>query len=212
MQLDLDYFKDFQNIIGCDEVGRGPLAGPVVGCAVRVYIDDYQNISDLGLDDSKKLTEKKREKIISQLDIELTPFKKFTHKYFEYCLWEHSSGEIDEMNILQASLSAMKNATQTLGPEKSDQILIDGNKVFEIKNTEIDFVIKGDSKSRVIALASIIAKVYRDQLMKEYGVKYPGYGLENHAGYPTKAHKQAIMNLGVTPIHRKTFKGVKEFI
>lgn len=212
MQIDLNHFKNFQNIIGCDEVGRGPLAGPVVGCAVKVSVDAYLHLSDLGLDDSKKLTEKKREKIISELNIELIPFKNFNHKYFEYCLWEHSPSEIDDMNILQASLSAMKNATQTLKPKNSDKILIDGNKVFEIKDMHIDCVIKGDSKSRVISLASIIAKVYRDHLMKTYGVKYPGYGLENHAGYPTKAHKEAIMNLGVTPIHRKTFKGVKEFI
>jgi ribonuclease HII len=212
MQLDLNYFKKFRCIIGCDEVGRGPLAGPVVGCAVRVCVDHYNSLSSLNLDDSKKLTEKRREKIISELDLELSPFKKFTHKNFEYCLWEHSPAEIDEMNILQASLSAMKNAATTLDPNNSDQILIDGNKVYDIKGMHIDAVVKGDSKSRVISLASIIAKVYRDNLMKKYGEKYPGYGLESHAGYPTKAHKQAIVNLGVTPIHRKSFKGVKEFI
>ena len=116
------------------------------------------------------------------------------------------------MNILQASLSAMKQASLSLNANEQDQILIDGNKTFTIENCRIDAVIKGDSKSRVIALASIIAKVYRDKLMQKYGKKYPGYGLENHAGYPTKFHKEAIIQLGVTPIHRKTFKGVKEFI
>ena len=211
MEFDLKYFQNFNAIIGCDEVGRGPLAGPVVGCAARVEVSSLQLLQDLGLTDSKKLTDKKREKIISELSIELIAHKKIDHKLFSYCLWEHGPEEIDQMNILQASLSAMKHSAQAVVSEK-EIILIDGNKTFDLGHSQIESVVKGDSKSLVIGLASVIAKVYRDRLMRDYGEKYPGYGLEKHAGYPTKSHKEAISKLGITPIHRKTFKGVKEFV
>lgn len=211
MEFDLNYLNNFKAIIGCDEVGRGPLAGPVVGCAARVELSSLQLLKDLGLTDSKKLTDKKREKIINELSIELVAHKKINHQLFSYCLWEHGPEEIDQMNILQASLSAMKHSAQAIVSEK-EIILIDGNKTFDLAHSEVESVVKGDSKSLVIGLASVIAKVYRDRLMRDLGEQYPGYGLERHAGYPTKAHKEAISQLGVTPIHRKTFKGVKEFI
>lgn len=211
MQLDLENFQKYQTIIGCDEVGRGPLAGPVVGCAVRVQKSNFSFLEGLGLNDSKKLTEKKRESIVEKLDLELTAFTPIDRTNFSYCIWEHSPEEIDELNILQASLSAMKNSAVSIS-KGEEKVLIDGNKTFEFPNVDIEYVIKGDSKSLVIGLASIIAKVYRDRLMKIFGEEFPGYGLESHAGYPTKFHKEAIAKLGVTPIHRKTFKGVKEFI
>ena len=134
-----------------------------------------------------------------------------------------SSFDIDKINILQASLSCMKFAVQTLiyqfhlypGQVK---VLIDGNQKFNF-DEQFDFgaenifpIIKGDSKSALIGLASIIAKEYRDEVMKTLDVIYPGYGLASHAGYPTVAHKEAVKSLGVTPIHRQSFKGVKEFV
>ena len=211
MQFDLNYLENYQYIIGCDEVGRGPLAGPVVGCAVKLPKSSLNFLSKLGLTDSKKLTEKKREKIIHELAISFELNKNIEHKLFNYCLWSLSPQEIDEMNILAASLSCMSKAAGLLMCDHS-LTLIDGNKKFKEFLYPQEAIVKGDSKSLAIGLASIIAKVYRDNLMKELAIKYPGYGLESHAGYPTKKHKEAIINLGVTPIHRKTFKGVKEFI
>lgn len=211
MQFDLNYFENYQYIIGCDEVGRGPLAGPVVGCAVKINRDALSKLSELGLTDSKKLSDKKRADIIKKLQIKFLLNKKVNMPDFSFCLWEHSPIEIDEMNILQASLSCMSKCASTL-MEESCITLIDGNKEFKEFTHPQAAIVKGDSKSLAIGLASVIAKVYRDNLMKEYAEKFPGYGLEKHAGYPTKFHKEAIKNLGITPIHRKTFKGVKEFI
>lgn len=211
MQFDLNYFKNYQYIIGCDEVGRGPLAGPVVGCAVIIESGVLPLLKNLGLTDSKKLSDKKRESIINELEIKFELNKKVEYKNFSYCLWEHSPAEIDRINILQASLSCMSECANVLMQEKAIT-LIDGNKEFKNFLYPQETIVKGDSKSLAIGLASIIAKVYRDKLMKKYGLQYPGYGLEKHAGYPTKMHKEAIQNLGVTPIHRKSFKGVKEFI
>jgi ribonuclease HII len=216
--MDLDYLKKFPSIIGCDEVGRGPIAGPVNSCAVK--ISDSKTIEyllSLNVTDSKKLSTKKRLIILDTLGVSLDDIKPMIcHKLksekfeFEFCVGEKSPQEIDKINILQASLVSMKEASIELKSEDSI-ILIDGNKTFETPN-EIEAVVKGDSKSVVIALASIIAKEYRDKLMVEYSLVYPGYGLERHAGYPTVAHKAAVKELGVTPIHRKSFRGVKEFL
>ena len=230
--MDLDLIKKIDRpfyLAGIDEVGRGPLAGPVV-CASAILkiesfnseVEDYlQFLSELGVTDSKKLTPKKRQKILDQLGVDVDNLKPnesfllFEGNNFSvhYSLSEVSHTLIDEMNILRASLFGMEEAFLQMTPQGEGVVLIDGNKVperLEVFNAQA--VVKGDSKSIVIALASIIAKEYRDFLMKKLGAQYPGYGLEKHAGYPTKDHKQALIDLGVTPIHRKTFKGVKELI
>jgi ribonuclease HII len=205
-------------VIGCDEVGRGPIAGPVVGCAVSLSeTPKLMNfLKNLNVTDSKKLTEKKRKNILAELGVDLenlVPDKSYkNHHGFMFCLQSIDEKTIDEINILQASLLAMKNsAIKILSDEKS--ILIDGNKVFQIDGFKgnVEAIVKGDSKNMAIALASIIAKEYRDELMKKFDQKYPGYGLASHAGYPTKAHKEAVKKLGVLPIHRRSFKGVKEY-
>lgn len=218
MQIDLNVLNHFESVIGCDEVGRGPIAGPVTGCAVSISDKKLlERLMELNITDSKKLTEKKRNKILIELDIDLEKIE-LGQKYFNdslgeefsFCVYEHTHKEIDEMNILQASLSAMKNASEKVR-ERNTKILIDGNKVFET-NCEVEAVVKGDSKSIAIGLASIIAKQFRDEKMKHYDALYPGYNLAKHAGYPTKEHKDAVAKLGPSPIHRKSFKGVKEFL
>lgn len=216
--MDNIYLKKYQNIIGCDEVGRGPIAGPVNACAVR--LSDQALITFLKkihVTDSKKLSEKKRAFILETLGISIKGLKlsraheiKTAYGSFSFCVTELDNLKIDKINILQASLSAMKQASDVLIRDKKDIVLIDGNKVFE-SEVETSAVIKGDSKMVCIGLASIIAKVFRDEKMKKYALKYPGYFLQKNAGYPTKEHKLAVEKLGVTPIHRKTFKGVKEF-
>lgn len=223
--FDIDYNK-FSIVAGCDEVGRGPLAGPVVGSCVLVKGDQLtpQNIQlllDLGVNDSKKLNRKKRLLILKELGIdhslinskiEININQKFSLVYSTAVI---SNEVIDEINILRASLKAMSEAFTCCYDDLNTQakVLIDGNKLLGLKDSKFceEFVIKGDSKSVLIGLASIIAKEYRDELMEKMSLQYPGYGLEKHAGYPTKKHKEAIEQLGVTKIHRKTFKGVKEF-
>lgn len=221
MNIDKKYLKDYKCLVGCDEVGRGPIAGPVVACAVKFKSDSknlVEALLDLNVTDSKKLSEKKRSVILEKLRInvrDLEVGKVYKKKYqdfsFKFCLMDHSPEDIDRINILQASLSAMRRASDALINRKSSQVkvLVDGNKVFESKG-DVDFVIKGDSKVVAIGLASIIAKNFRDELMKDYDGLYPGYGLSKHAGYPTKEHKLAVTKLGPTPIHRRSFKGVKE--
>lgn len=186
----------YKIIAGIDEAGRGPLAGPVVSASV-VFPPGF---SDPDITDSKKLSPKKRELLYSRIT--------------EYALFL-STGivdniEIDKVNILRASLNSMKISCESL-LVSPDFLLIDGK--FEI-DTDIPqkAIIRGDSKSISIAAASIIAKVTRDRLMLEFDKQYPEYGFARHKGYPTKAHKQAILRYGATPIHRKTFKGVKEVV
>jgi ribonuclease HII len=223
--FDLDYSQN-KFIAGCDEVGRGPLAGPVVGCCVLVNTENQKDLkealnylSQLGVTDSKKLTEKKRMKILEELkvDINLVGKKvslKVKNLTLAYCIQEVSETLIDEINILNASLLAMKNSYLECSSDHDGFLLIDGNKALKEMPDKLKMepIVKGDSKSTIIGLASVIAKEYRDNLMKNLGEKYPGYGLESHAGYPTVKHKEAIVKLGVTPIHRKSFKGVKEHI
>lgn len=218
MNLDKETLDLFDAVIGCDEVGRGPIAGPVNACAVKINsVELLDKLLSLNVTDSKKLTDKKREKILNALDINSKNIelnKVYTNNSldneFQFCVTEHTHDEIDQMNILQASLSAMKNAAESLANTNS-KILIDGNKKFE-SNFETESVVKGDSKVIAIGLASIIAKVFRDEKMKTYDELYPGYNLSKHAGYPTKEHKHAVQTIGPSPIHRKTFKGVKEFL
>ena len=182
-------------LAGVDEVGRGPLAGPVVAAAV--ILDPDYHIA--GLMDSKKITAKKREELAEII----------WHKALAVSVAEASVEEIDDINILQASLLAMKRAVETLSIAP-DEILVDGTHVFVCADgVSIKSVIKGDQKIEAISAASIIAKVYRDNLMQDLALSHPGYGFESHMGYPTKAHVQAIEKHGVLGIHRKSFAPVK---
>jgi ribonuclease HII len=216
--------KSHEYIFATDEVGRGPLAGPVVACAVEAKNNQFlqtflRELQEAGVTDSKKLSAKKRKEIIQKYFGEIKDLrfdKKITLIKDEVflVLSKMSPEEIDEVNILQASLLSMRKALLKLKSESNSIVLVDGNKTIKNLPTSLEIfpIVKGDSKSVLIALASIFAKEYRDYLMGEYAMKYPGYGLENHAGYPTKAHLDAINKLGITDIHRKTFKGVKEHV
>ena len=188
--------KGYNSIAGVDEAGRGPLAGPVVSAAV-ILPDDF---SSTGINDSKKLSEKKRAEFFSVI-------KK---NAIAVSIGISSHEQIDAINILQASLLSMKRAVESLST-MPDYLLIDGK--FTI-DTDIDqtALIKGDSRSISIAAASIIAKVTRDKIMKDLHEIYPQYNFIQHKGYPTKAHKEAILKHGPCPVHRTTFKGVKEVI
>lgn len=182
--------SDGYNIIcGVDEAGRGPLAGPVYAAAVilpKGYVID-------GVNDSKKLTEKKR-------DILFDVIKK---EAVAYSIGIADEKEIDEINILQATFLAMRRAVEGLSV-KADIALIDGNKKPGLEIAEWD-IVKGDAKSASIAAASIIAKVSRDRYMLEMAEKYPEYHFEKHKGYGTKLHYEMIEKYGISPIHRKTF-------
>nr|WP_321399585.1 ribonuclease HII [uncultured Desulfobacter sp.] len=184
----------YKMVAGVDEAGRGPLAGPVVSAAV--ILPETFNVP--GINDSKKLSEKKRETLFPVIQAQAVAFG--------IGIADHE--EIDRINILQASLLSMKRAVDAL-QMTPDFLLIDGK--FTIATT-IDqrSVIKGDALSLSIAAASILAKVTRDRIMADLDVLYPQYGLKGHKGYPTKAHKEAILTHGPCPIHRKSFKGVKD--
>ncbi len=181
--------KGYQLICGVDEAGRGPLAGPV--CAAAVVLPKDLEIP--GLDDSKKLSDKRRR--------ELMPIIK--EQAIAYGIGMVNHGVIDEINILQATFLAMERAMEQLSV-RPELALIDGNRE---KNFGIPVmtVVKGDSRSANIAAASVLAKVTRDDYMLEMAEKYPGYGFEIHKGYGTKAHYQALRDLGPCPIHRMTF-------
>jgi ribonuclease HII len=183
-------------IAGTDEVGRGALAGPVVAAAVILNLKDVPK----GLDDSKKLNKSRREELAAQIE----------RKAIAFSIARVEHDEIDNINILQASLRAMSQAAKALQP-LPDYVLIDGRN--EVPNLECPqmAIVKGDSLSASIAAASIIAKVARDRWMKEYDDQYPGYGFGSHVGYNTREHQQAIARLGPSAIHRMTFQGVRYF-
>lgn len=178
-----------KHLAGVDEAGRGPLAGPVVAAAVIFPIE----VEIPGINDSKKLSEKKREELYVKI-IE-------TAAAYEIGIIEHD--EIDRINILQASLKAMKIAVDNLFV-KPDLVLIDGNKSF-ISTIPTKTIVKGDSKSMSIAAASILAKVTRDRIMKKLAVDFPEYSWEQNKGYPTKAHISSIREHGVSVFHRISF-------
>ncbi len=180
-------------LAGCDEVGRGPLAGDVVAAAV---ILDPENPIE-GLDDSKKLTEKKRELLFDEIKL----------KAKSWCIARASVMEIDQINILQASLLAMTRAVQGLHIQP-EYVLVDGNKLPKW-SFQAEAVVKGDSRVAAISAASILAKVVRDREMVELDKQYPGYGLADHKGYPTKVHMDALDKLGITPIHRTSYAPVR---
>lgn len=185
----------YELVAGIDEVGRGPLAGPVVSAAV--ILDMNQPI--IGLNDSKKLSLKKRAKL----------FEEIKGKAVAIGVGILTADEIDQHNILGATKLAMKEAALNLS-EEPDLLLVDAVRL----DTSIpqEMIIKGDMKSNSIAAASIIAKVTRDNMMIEYDQLYPGYGFANNAGYGTKEHLDALELQGATPIHRKSFAPVKKYI
>ena len=183
----------YKSICGVDEAGRGPLAGPVCAAAVILPIDTEIE----GLNDSKKLSEKKREQLYDVI----------LEKAVAYSIAFASVEEIEKLNILGATFLAMKRAVESL-PEKADFAIIDGNRLPDL-SVDAKPVIKGDALSMSISAASILAKVTRDRLLLEYDKEYPEYKFAAHKGYGTKAHYEAISNYGITPIHRKSFlKGI----
>ena len=183
------YAKGIVTVCGVDEAGRGPLAGPV--CAAAVILPPHLEIP--GLDDSKKLTDKRRR--------ELFPIIK--EKAIAYGIGLASHEEIDQINILQATFLAMERAIAQL-EVRPDIALIDGNREKDF-GLPVQTVVKGDSRSANIAAASVLAKVTRDVIMEEMATKYPQYGFEIHKGYGTKAHYEALRTYGHSPIHRMTF-------
>ena len=183
-----------QMIAGVDEVGRGPLCGAVVTAAV--ILDPDNRIE--GLMDSKKLTEKKREALAVEIK----------EKALSWALGRSEVEEIDRINILQASLVAMSRAVANLSIEP-ELVLVDGNKCPEVPYP-VEAIIKGDGLIEAISAASIIAKVARDHEMVALDKVYPGYGLAQHKGYPTAKHRAALIELGVTDIHRRSYKPVRD--
>jgi ribonuclease HII len=181
-------------IVGVDEVGRGPLAGPVTACAVRLDPDRVPK----GLRDSKVLTAARREELY--LEIVAVAEVSVAHASVE---------EIDALNILRASHLAMERAVAALG---ADHALIDGNLIPRGLGCSATAIVKGDAKCLSIAAASIIAKVTRDRIMVDLAQQHPGYGWEANAGYPTKAHLEALQTLGVTPWHRRSFRPVHNIL
>ena len=189
--------EGYRYIVGVDEVGRGPLAGPVVCAAVVMPLDEAALV--IGVDDSKKLSEKKREQLAEEI-------KK---KAIAYAMVEVSEKTIDEINILEATKLGMKQAVETLVLPKElgaqpEIVLTDGNMTLDIALPQKS-IIGGDGLSYSIGAASIIAKVYRDHLMENYAKEYPMYAFEKNKGYGTAAHVQGIKEHGLCPIHRRTF-------
>ncbi len=186
--------KGARRVAGVDEVGRGPLAGPVVAAAV-VLAADFQPD---GINDSKKLTERKR----------LGAFERICDQAVGIGVGVIDAEVIDRINILQASLLAMAAAIDRLDPQP-DYLLVDGNHPVKRAIAQ-QTIIRGDSRSVSIAAASIVAKVTRDRLMEGYHRLYPAYGFARHKGYPTRAHREAVHSFGCCPIHRRSFKGVPD--
>ncbi len=181
---------------GVDEVGRGPLAGDVVTAAV--ILDPQKKIA--GLNDSKKLSEKKRNSL----------FEEIKQSALAYSIARSCVEEIDEINILQASLLAMKRAVEGLLIQP-EHVLVDGNKIPNWTYSA-EAVVKGDARVECIAAASILAKVTRDREMVAFDAIYPGFGFAKHKGYPTQLHRDALKKLGITPIHRRSYAPVKAFL
>jgi len=188
--------RGFAAVAGVDEVGRGPLAGPVTAAAVVL---DPARIPD-GLNDSKKLTARRREVLAAQI-----------WEVADVCVADASVEEIDEINILRASHLAMMRAVAGLA-RPPDHLLIDGNMIPRGAVIPGTTVVKGDARSLSIAAASIVAKVCRDKVMVELAQHFPGYGWETNAGYGSAAHLEALRNLGVTPHHRRSFKPVHNML
>lgn len=184
------YFKLAALEAGCDEAGRGCLSGPVVAAAVMLPKEFKHPL----LNDSKQLSEKKRELLRPLIEKEAIAFG----------IGIVSHTEIDEINILNASILAMHRALDQLAT-RPKHIIVDGNKFKPYKDISHDWIIKGDAKYRSIAAASVLAKTYRDEIMQELHQEFPNYAWNSNKGYPTKAHRAALVKYGVTKYHRKTF-------
>jgi len=193
---DLEKFQAIEKLAGCDEVGRGPLVGDVVAAAV--ILDPKKPIA--GLADSKKLSEKKRDFLYQQI----------MDNALCVCVGRASPAEIDDINILHASMLAMKRSIDGLdiAPEF---VLVDGNRCPDI-DFPCEAVVKGDAKVAAISAASIVAKVIRDAEMKQLHLEHPQYGFDRHKGYPTKDHMEALQVHGLIPQYRKSFKPVKALL
>jgi ribonuclease HII len=191
----LPYLESDRIEAGCDEVGRGCLCGPVVAAAV-ILPPDYAN--EL-INDSKKLTKSNRLALVGEIKANA----------LAWAVAEASVEEIDRINILNASYLAMTRAVMALTTQP-EHLLVDGNRFKSDLKIPFDCIIKGDGKYASIAAASILAKEYRDEMMCRYAEEFPGYGWETNVGYPTAAHREGIEKLGVTPIHRKSFRLLPE--
>lgn len=196
--FELESSLGVSRVAGVDEVGRGPLAGPVVVCAVMLPLPPEE--FTLPVNDSKKLTESQREALAEALKAD---------GRVRYAIVERSPEQIDRMNILRATQDAMREAALALGAPAPEAVLIDGLG-FKPYPFPAQFVVKGDSRSASIAAASILAKVYRDALMCEYDRVYPGYGFAKNKGYGTAEHLAALSALGPCPIHRRSFGPVAQ--
>ncbi|MBO4294764.1 MAG: ribonuclease HII [Alphaproteobacteria bacterium] len=192
-------------VAGVDEAGRGPWVGPVVAGAVIFLTQDVDSYLLKYLNDSKKLSAKRREELFEIIKAEAQKH------HLCYGIGQASAKEIDEFNILQASFLAMSRAVENLNI-RPDMALIDGNRLPKNFLCPCQCLIKGDSLSYSVSAASIVAKVYRDALMKEMALKYPGYGFEKNAGYGTKDHINGLKKYGITPEHRKSFKPIKDMV
>lgn len=188
--------RGFLRIAGVDEVGRGPLAGPVTAAAVVLDL----TLLPVGLNDSKKLTAKARDRLEAEILARA-----------QVSIAHASVAEVDELNILRASHLAMERAVAALDPAP-DFLLIDGNLIPRGLTLPAEAVVKGDARSLSIAAASIVAKQCRDRIMVDLAQQHPGYGWETNAGYPSKSHRLALRNLGVTPHHRRSFKPVHNIL
>lgn len=188
--------RGYSRIVGVDEVGRGPLSGPVVAAAVWL---DPNRIPE-GMNDSKKLTAKRREALYDQI-----------LAVADVSIASCSAEEIDEINILQASLRAMERAVAGLKTQ-ADYVLVDGNKIPAAFGGNAEAIVKGDARSLSISAASIVAKTWRDRLMVDLAQQYPGYGWEKNAGYGTKLHLEGLAKFGVTPHHRRSFKPIHKML
>lgn len=196
MQISLDFVDGSVLVAGVDEVGRGPLAGPVVAAAV--ILDPQHPIE--GLADSKKLSERKREQLAELIK----------ERALAWSLGRAEVEEIDRINILQATMLAMQRAVAGLDP-RPQHALVDGNRCPQLP-CSCEYVIKGDSSVAAISAASILAKVSRDREMVELDKQFPGYNLSKHKGYPCKAHIEALERIGVSPIHRRSFGPVRRLV
>ena len=190
------YFTDLIEA-GCDEAGRGCLAGSVFAAAVILPVD-YENAL---LNDSKKLTEKQRYALRTQIETDA----------LAWAVGEVTADEIDKINILNASILAMHRALDGL-KLRPQAVIVDGNRFKPYGTLPHETIVKGDAKFLSIAAASVLAKTYRDDYMNNLALQHPVYQWDVNKGYPTKAHRAAIEEHGISPFHRKTFKGVKEML
>ncbi|MCK9208872.1 MAG: ribonuclease HII [Salinivirgaceae bacterium] len=191
----LPYYLEHVVEAGCDEAGRGCLAGPVFAAAVVLPAGFYHPL----LNDSKQMTEKNR--------LQLKEF--ILEKAISYAVASYTATEIDQVNILNASIYSMHRALELLIP-RPDHIIVDGNRFKDFRNIPYQTVIKGDGKYASIAAASVLAKTFRDGFMEKIHQEYPQYGWNKNKGYPTKDHRTAIKKFGITPYHRKSFRLLDE--